>query len=529
MLRQSLDGTVALDEDLRTLLEGVEGLLTKAGHSIFLAHRREAFGAALMDAETCTPLDMLELQRADLLVAIPGFSYGVHIEIGWAIASYKPIVLLRRQSEPETTPLIAGLPTVAHCQTVVFPEDIGSIATDPVFRRDLLSTVEMTIGNTTYRSLRRWAFLSSAFGFGPASKAVAIAREVAERELGVQLHFFGSGVDRDYARKSRVFDAVFKLNVDDRTHIQQLVPQLEAYEAVIAVITPHIAEIWPEHYPPLYYVDSLAWMWSDLPAGMENVRAYFIQDFLFTAARLDGWSNRAPIKLIGPIITQHEPKITTPDIDSGSLLINLSGCANPFGDHELYQRYAETLVRLILEELPQCYTAVTVCCNDGLALWLQQQFPRISWSFGHLAPDRFQEQLRRSQLVLTSPGITTVLEALALNKPLRFLLPQNYSQALLSEQYSELLGPNSTMALSHYGTQVAFGIPEAEGVASVKTALDYILAEAQEAVREKLHHYLTDSTCVSLEPLQRLISQKWPFSGQYDIAQQIIKCSVGKL
>lgn len=38
-------------------------------------------------------------------------------------------------------------------------------------------------------------------------------------------------------------------------------------------------------------------------------------------------------------------------------------------------------------------------------------------------------------MVLTTPGLTTTYEALVYNIPIRFLPPQNYSQALMLKHY----------------------------------------------------------------------------------------------
>ncbi|MFF3552446.1 nucleoside 2-deoxyribosyltransferase [Streptomyces tsukubensis] len=90
------------------------------GLSVHNAHRREAWGAELMRPEQCTKLDQDEIRKADVFVALPGrpASPGTHIEIGWASAFGKPIVLLLER-EHEYTFLVQGLHTVASVEYVV--------------------------------------------------------------------------------------------------------------------------------------------------------------------------------------------------------------------------------------------------------------------------------------------------------------------------------------------------------------------------------------------------------------------------
>ncbi|MDH6545723.1 nucleoside 2-deoxyribosyltransferase [Streptomyces lavendulae] len=90
------------------------------GLSVHNAHRREAWGAELMRPEQCTKLDQDEIRKADVFVALPGHpaSPGTHIEIGWASAFDKPIVLLLERDR-EYTFLVQGLHTVASVEYVV--------------------------------------------------------------------------------------------------------------------------------------------------------------------------------------------------------------------------------------------------------------------------------------------------------------------------------------------------------------------------------------------------------------------------
>lgn len=78
-----------------------------------------------MPPHQCTYLDFEGIKESDVIVAYPGspISGGVHIELGWASALNKPIVLLLKKDE-EYSPLIIGLHTKTSVFTMFFEENV---------------------------------------------------------------------------------------------------------------------------------------------------------------------------------------------------------------------------------------------------------------------------------------------------------------------------------------------------------------------------------------------------------------------
>jgi nucleoside 2-deoxyribosyltransferase len=93
------------------------------------AHRREEWGERFLSPSECTALDHSEISGCDLFVAFPGYpaSPGTHIEIGWASALGKPIILLL-ESGCEYAFLVRGLHTVADVTYVNMPS--GGLGTE---------------------------------------------------------------------------------------------------------------------------------------------------------------------------------------------------------------------------------------------------------------------------------------------------------------------------------------------------------------------------------------------------------------
>lgn len=104
---ESLPEFATVWTSLTTELEG-------AGHSVFSAHRREAWGARLNTPAEALEADLAGLREADLVIAYIGapWSPGVQLEIGFSLALERRMIVFaeRGQMLPYLT---RGLPDVA--------------------------------------------------------------------------------------------------------------------------------------------------------------------------------------------------------------------------------------------------------------------------------------------------------------------------------------------------------------------------------------------------------------------------------
>jgi nucleoside 2-deoxyribosyltransferase len=109
------------DDAARLRLEHVISSLRRhfAG-PVFCAIEREQWGQDILPACVCTPLDMQAMRDADLVVAIPGGSYGVHVELGWASALGRPIFVCVPEVNGILSPLVDGLPHLVPTQIARF-------------------------------------------------------------------------------------------------------------------------------------------------------------------------------------------------------------------------------------------------------------------------------------------------------------------------------------------------------------------------------------------------------------------------
>ena len=106
----------------RDRYEALIGHLETRGYTVHNAHRRESWGANFLSPEECTRLDYEQIRDCDLFVAFPGrpASPGTHIEIGWATAFGKPLILLLEEGHTYAY-LVQGLHTVGDVRYVSIP------------------------------------------------------------------------------------------------------------------------------------------------------------------------------------------------------------------------------------------------------------------------------------------------------------------------------------------------------------------------------------------------------------------------
>jgi nucleoside 2-deoxyribosyltransferase len=108
----------------RDRLDSLRRALMGRGAEVFSAHHNEAWGAQWLAAHLCTPVDFAAMKRADVVCAVVGApaSGGVAVELGWASALGKPVMLVVPPGDG-CSPLILGLGTVTRTESADEPDE----------------------------------------------------------------------------------------------------------------------------------------------------------------------------------------------------------------------------------------------------------------------------------------------------------------------------------------------------------------------------------------------------------------------
>jgi nucleoside 2-deoxyribosyltransferase len=113
--------TGMMEESHINLIKEMKAYLVSLGHEVFSAHEREKWGKEF-NKDDCASLDFAEMKRADLLIAFPETSGGVHVELGWASAMEKPIIIFLENGK-YYSPLVQSMGKIGDIRIVFFENE----------------------------------------------------------------------------------------------------------------------------------------------------------------------------------------------------------------------------------------------------------------------------------------------------------------------------------------------------------------------------------------------------------------------
>jgi Nucleoside 2-deoxyribosyltransferase len=125
----------------RGYFEAIICKLRERGHSLYSAHMIENWGTKLRDPKSMVAEDFAGVRNCDALVAYLGgpVSEGVLVELGWASAHEKQIILLL-EVRREYSPLVTNLNALVHSHKL-YLDEVGGV-------NDLLNPLVKILGGT---------------------------------------------------------------------------------------------------------------------------------------------------------------------------------------------------------------------------------------------------------------------------------------------------------------------------------------------------------------------------------------------
>jgi hydroxymethylcytosylglucuronate/cytosylglucuronate synthase len=185
---------------------------------------------------------------------------------------------------------------------------------------------------------------------------------------------------------------------------------------------------------PVIYVDSLPYLWAtdaEIPAA-GKVAYYCAQKFPVDRVALSAPLQKRPgIHWIDPIVPPpaHRPGGRGIVINVGGLHSHLVG--------DTVQSYLRLVLVPLVEELAAAGRPILAVCGnlDADAVQMLRGAADMA-AVGPQSPYDFQQRLKEADWLITSPGSTTILQAISLSIPVVLLPPQNLSQMLNARLYS---------------------------------------------------------------------------------------------
>ncbi|MCZ0756143.1 hypothetical protein [Anoxybacillus sp. J5B_2022] len=276
---------------------------------------------------------------------------------------------------------------------------------------------------------------ATSFGYGPVSKLITICKNL--KKLGLELELIGDGIALELANHTDYFNKVYRYNftnIEDSSCIKFSKIFREA-DLMLNVLEPNAVLIANKYEIPTIYIDSLFWMWEDIPPILHNVKYYIAQRFPGISSKIKRFSKEIKnFYLCGPIV---DTSFTSEGGRDDLLLINFSGLETPFTKIGENLYYPEAIMSNLISPLNESsWKEIVVTGNKSIMQHFKKLYGQFfRGHFKHLSHDNFLELMSKAKMIITSPGLTTTYEALVYGTPIRFLPPQNYSQALMLNFY----------------------------------------------------------------------------------------------
>lgn len=500
---------------VREAIERIARQIEAEGFVVLSAHREEGYGDRIPTCPgTVFRRDWHMARFASAMVFVLPLdgkgelirTDGTFMELGWAVALRKPVFIVTPARGTGRSYLFDGLLEVA--------PDVHWFDLDDTDAEDRLLAELRRLHPARDRrrtSARSVAFCCKPDAIGPLSTVAALAEGLRRRRPEYRLVFVGSESLAPYAEACNGFDDV--VSVKPRDSPEAVVALVSDYDAVIDCLDFGVLSRWRGTMPPLFFLDSLALMRRSLHSGASSARIYFVQDCLPPPTPLPLPPNAVVVPPILP------PGIEAPrrdwEAESDRLLVNFPArqCAEPGSQLEqLYLRKMLGGLFAALKEIDRLGSPVIrnvlVCGNNGLLdtkLEIEWSELSLAVELAKLSPERFLAEMRRAGLLLTQPGLATILEASALGVPCRLLLPQSYEQFRIASSCVRLGFPQWPLpeVASSPGTSevsTADGPPTREVYSALERHLECSVDEIAETF---LHLISMESTCTEFERLGR--------------------------
>ncbi|MFE9454113.1 hydroxymethylcytosylglucuronate/cytosylglucuronate synthase [Streptomyces sp. NPDC006739] len=292
---------------------------------------------------------------------------------------------------------------------------------------------EGTVVTAARHSSRPLRIIVSAvdFGWGSAGKLSSVLQALTSRAA---LEVIGVGTE--LGRPVLAGHGITEWRrVDPRRDVAGVATLVAetAVDLAVVVLDPVLATTLQVAGCPVVYIDSLPFLWTEHDPLPVDVALYCAQRTLPLPPAADRALARVKnLVWVAPIVPEaaQEPvprSAADPGADGGYTVVNLGGLHSPFthaGDHS-YQRLVLEAALNALADLDATHVVIT---GNVEPTSVPAPPARLTVETRSCPHAEFTQLLARAAGVLTSPGLTTILELAALGRNAVLLPPQNLSQ-----------------------------------------------------------------------------------------------------
>lgn len=357
------------------------------------------------------------------------------------------------------------------------------------------------------------------FGYGPIGKLLTIC---ARLPASYEVTLLAANSSYELAQISS-FDKLLSCDTEDPTSLAHFRRQFTDADLFINVMNPVSADYASSIGTPMVHVDSLFWMWDQVPPSLAHAATYFVQNFVGVDEQLKKFHIDTPA-VVGAIIDDRFRST----IKGNQLLINIGGLRSKLIQPGKNSNYP-TIIAGILERVLGHHSFPQVLFTGDKATMseLARSCTIPNCRFEALAHDSFLRELGRSSLLLTSPGLTTTYEAFGYGVPVVFLPPQNLSQFLILKRLRQRGAARfSVHWLDYYPeSDLDAGLPEEDGVRHVLACIQRFEADqrCQRLFQDTLAGALLEQSHDDILSGQDEFIEHYGATGAIGVADAIVK------
>ncbi len=261
-------------------------------------------------------------------------------------------------------------------------------------------------------------FISNPFGFGPTGKTVALIEELSKSWSG-RIVYAASPMCLETLPES-IKDKIQIENIDERNE-ESLRSVYRKYDNPLIVCTLNRLAIKTAKLMGLksVFVDSLAWMWKEIPAEYLLADTYYCFNLFGLKDRLLKKDN---IKVISPVFGILPP---VQIVKEPFVLFHIGGFKNPFQN-----KMSFSYLNLLSDSFRSYKSKTKIIVTGGrdAITYMDNLVTNKNFCFCTLGRIDFLDHLSRTSHFVTTSGLTATLEAFALHAPTSFIPPTNLSQ-----------------------------------------------------------------------------------------------------
>jgi len=356
------------------------------------------------------------------------------------------------------------------------------------------------------------------FGFGPVSKLVAIVNALIERtEDTITVVLSGNALQ--FAKINIKNERVTFVNINLETVTPEWMLEMSRdFDVLLNVmhfeVQDSIASLEKDYFGTKIFVDSLNWLWNEKIVGIEKNDVYFAQKYEARKGVLP--KNAIQVDDIVSI-----PYVNQGKVDVDQILVNVAGIILPGNGNSKDTQFMKTYIQFWID----CLSEIALQNNKSMKVILAVNEAQkrlnfkisdgVNLSLQCFSHQDFIETALSSGVIFSTPGLTFRNESNMLNLPVHYLLPSNYSQALLLEDYVN----NGSLGLNfkRFGNQyeIKFGLEEMEGVRQVRQNVTRLMDQKETIINQMIDWMKVPATNKQRE-IKSVVS-----TGAYEIVDYI--------